>query len=83
MDLVIRIITCAISLLSLGIAVFTFIGLQKTKRLMVKNPKLGLYIKHKNFLLMKNDGENLFDDITKFTMPKFSQESDYVIRNYL
>lgn len=65
---------------SFGGAVFVFFSNLKTKKMQNINHGLDIYIKKKDFLLMKNDGENPCEIKNKFKMPLFSQESDFIIR---
>ncbi len=68
------------SVASLGAAGYTLIGHLKLNRMQKANRSLEAYIKDKDFLLMKNGGENPCDTIKKFSMPAFSQEGEYLKR---
>ncbi len=80
MDIILRIIAFIGTIVSLGCAIFVLVSNLKIRKMRNVNRDLGVYIKSKEFLLMKNDGENPCETRKKFGMPLFSQESDYIIR---
>lgn len=80
MQIIISIIAFAGSILALAIAIYIFISNLKIKKMRTVNRDLSAYIKEKEYLLMKNGGDNPCETKKKFGMPLFSQESDYIIR---
>lgn len=80
MNLFVSAISFVGTMASLGSAIFLFRSTLKTKKMQKINHGLEIYVKNKDFLLMKNAGEDPCDTKNKFTMPVFLQESNYVIR---
>lgn len=80
MDNIIRVIAFVGILVSLGNAIFIIASDIKIKRMKKINKELDLYIKKRDYLLMKNDGENLCEIKSTIHMPLFSQQCDYVVR---
>lgn len=80
MDIIITVIAFLGTIVSLGGVIFIFVSNWNTKKMQKINQGLKSYIKSKNFLLMKNAGENPCDTKKRFCMPNFSQECDYIIR---
>lgn len=64
----------------LGAAVFIFFSNLKMKKMQEINRGLDSYIKKKDFLLMKNGGENPCEIKKRFEMPEFSGECDFIVR---
>ena len=79
-NIIVRVIAFIGTIISLGSAIFVFVKNLQTKKLQQINQELDKYVKRKDFLLMKNDGENPWETKNKFGMPLISQESDYIIR---
>lgn len=80
MNIIISIIAFVGTIVSLGSAIFTFVSNIKTKKMKKVNHGLDVYVKKKEYLLMKNGGENPCETKKTFGMPLFSQEGDYIIR---
>jgi hypothetical protein len=80
MSVLIRIIAFLGTVISFSSAIFVFVSNLKTKKMQVINSELNQYVKKKEYLFMKNGGDNPCETTKKFGMPLFSQESDYIIR---
>lgn len=80
MDIIVRIIAFLGTIVSLSGVILIFISNLNTKKMQKINQDLKLYIRGKDFLLMKNAGENPCDTKKEFFMPNFSQECNYIIR---
>lgn len=80
LNILLRVITFIGTIVSLGGAIFILVNNLQIKKMQQINRGLNSYIKGKDFLLMKNDGENPCETKQKFSMPLFSQESDYIVR---
>lgn len=80
MEAIISIVAFIGTVASFGSAIFVFISNLKTKKMQNINHGLDLYIKKKEFLLMKNGGESPCEIKNKFEMPLFSQECNFIIR---
>lgn len=79
MNTVVRLTAFIGSIAALGTAVYVFIGNLNVRKMRKENRKLGVYIKDKKYLLMKNDGEDPCST-KKIDMPLFSQNGEYIIR---
>lgn len=75
-----RIIAFSGLLAYFGGAVFVFVLHLRVKKMQKISSKLCEYIKEKDFLLVKNGGDDPCDTNNEIVMPLFSQESDYIIR---
>lgn len=80
MSVLIRIIAFLGTVISFSSAIFVFVSNLRTKKMQMINSDLKQYIKNKEYLLMKNGGDNPCETEKKFGIPVFSQESDYIIR---
>ena len=80
MYMLLRIILILIVFISLGGAVYVFKLNRDIKKMQTINKMLGEYVKDKQFLLMKNDGEDISSTNNKFDMPSFSQDISCLIR---
>ena len=80
MSVLIRIIAFLGTVNSFNGAIFIFVSDLRTKKMQMINSDLKQYIKNKEYLFMKNGGDNSCETKKKFEMPVFSQESDYIIR---
>lgn len=80
MSVLIRIIAFLGTVISFGSAIFVFISHLRTKKMQMINSELNQYVKNKEYLFMKNGGDNPCETKKKFEMPLFSQESNYIIR---
>lgn len=80
MYVLIPIITCMGSIIAFGGAFYIFIMRLKYRKMKIINQDLNNYIKNKNFLLMKNGGEDPCETKKEFGMPLFSQECEMIIR---
>lgn len=80
MYVLIRIITCIGSIIAFGGAIYIFILNLKDQKMKIVNQDLGDYIKDKDYLWMKNGGEDPCDTKKEFGMPLFSQDSDILVR---
>lgn len=80
MNTIISVMAFIGTIVSLGSAIFVLVLNLKTKKMQRVNRTLDVYVKKKEYLLMKNDGENPCETKKKFGMPLFSQEGKYIIR---
>lgn len=80
MSVLIRIIAFLGTVISFSGAIFVFVSNLRTKKMQMINSDLKQYVKNKEYLFMKNGGDNPCETKKKFGMPVFSQESDYIIR---
>lgn len=80
MNVLIRIIAFLGTVISFNGAIFIFVSNLRTKKMQMINSDLKQYVKNKEYLFMKNCGDNSCETKKKFEMPVFSQESDYIIR---
>lgn len=80
MSILIRIIAFMGTVIAFSSAIFVFISNLRTKKMQMINSRLNQYIKKKEYLFMKNGGDNPCETKKKFGMPLFSQESDCIIR---
>lgn len=80
MYVLIPIITCVGSIIAFGGAIYVFIMRLKYLKMKKINQNLNDYIKDKDFLLMKNGGEDPCETKKEFGMPLFSQECEIIIR---
>jgi len=80
MNIILRVIAFLGTAISLGSAIFVFVKNLQIKKLQQINHGLDIYVKKKDFLLMKNDGENPCETKKKFEMPLFSQKNEYIVR---
>lgn len=80
MSILLRIISILGLIVSFGGAIYIFKIDRDIKKMQIKNKKMGEYIKGKDYLVMKNDGEHPCDINEQFNASTLSQGTNCIIR---
>lgn len=83
MDILIRIVALIISVISICCIVIIAKNIVDIKKMQQANKKVSEYLKDKSYLVMQNDGDDPCDISKAFTMPLFSQDSEYIVRGQI
>lgn len=73
MDIIVRILAGASALIALAGVINIFVSTKGMKKMVAENKKLSDYIKKREYLLMKNGGDDPCDTKEPFVIPSFSQ----------